>query len=217
MRYVIMCGGGYFGWEHPKQMTPIFGEPVVARTIRLLRDEGVGDICISTHDERFSVFGVPLLKHQNDFVAVPNGAGSWVDAFYPMDDPACYLMGDVVFSPEAIKIIVNADTKDIDFFASASPFHPAYTRTWAEPFAFKVKDQMRFREAINFCRKNESNGTFTRRPIAWELWQVIRGTAIGYIAHNYTTINDYTCDIDKPEDAQKIEQAIRSVWNEQGN
>ena len=41
MRYIIMCGGDYPTWEVPRQLTEIKGEPIVARTIRLLRKNGI--------------------------------------------------------------------------------------------------------------------------------------------------------------------------------
>ncbi len=204
MKYIIMCGGHYTKWSTPRHLTEIDGEPVVGRTIRLLKEYGVDDIAISTSDERFADFGVPLLKHHNPFVGYGTG-GTWVDAFYPTSEPACYLMGDVVFSTEAIRKIVETQTDSILFFASRSPFPKCYIKRWAEPFAFKVVDQIRFRKAIDFCRENESTGYFQRRPISWELWQVLNG---GIIA-DYTVINDYTCDIDEPEDAEKIERAMK--------
>ena len=40
-------------------------EPIIGRTIRLLREANVSEIYISTNDERFERFGVPLLKHNN--------------------------------------------------------------------------------------------------------------------------------------------------------
>lgn len=209
MKHIIMCGGTYINWDTPRQLTPITGEPVVARTIRLLQEAGVTDIAISSNDVRFEQFGVPVLHHENEFVGNAILGGCWADGFYPMREPACYLMGDVVFSPEAIRKIVETDTNDIEFFASAPPFDRFYIKVWAEPFAFKVADQGHFRRAINFVRANEHNGTFLRRPIAWELWQVIRNTPLNRILINYTVINDYTCDIDAPEDAQRIERAMR--------
>ena len=44
MKYIIMCGGRYRVWETPKHFLEIKGEPIVARTIRLLRECGVDDI-----------------------------------------------------------------------------------------------------------------------------------------------------------------------------
>lgn len=210
MKYIIMCGGTYRAWDIPRQLTLIKGEPIVARTIRLLKEAGVDDINISTHDRRFEAFGVPILRHRNNFEGyVDQGGGSWVEAFYPTDEPACYLMGDVVFSPDAIRRIVETHTDGIQFFASSPPFAPNYIKQYAEPFAFKVADQKRFREAIGFVLDNLDNGLFRRRPIAWELWQVINNENVNRINfENYVAINDYTCDIDTKEDAQMIERLM---------
>lgn len=212
MKYIIMCGGHYAGWDTPRQMIPIRGEPVVARTIRLLESAGVDDISISTNDGAFRQFGVPILRHENHFKGYTNLGGSWVEAFFPTDQPACYIMGDVVFSPEAIAKIVNANTGDIMFFASAPPFSPFYIKDWAEPFAFKVIDQKRFRAAIDYVKANELTGIFRRRPIAWELWQVINGECVRDINYNnYITINDYTCDIDGADDARNINRVLERI------
>lgn len=210
MKYIIMCGGQYNGWETPRQMTLIHDEPVVARTIRLLKEAGVDDIAISTNDIRFEQFGVPILFHENNFVGNAESGGSWVEAFYPSSDPACYLMGDVVFSPAAIKKIVKTKTDSIQFFASAPPFSFDYIKPYAEPFAFKVQDQVKFRAAIEYVKANEDTGIFSRRPIAWELWQVINGENVRQINyHNYCVINDYTCDIDTMGDAINIERVMK--------
>ena len=109
MKYIIMCGGTYKEWDTPKQLIKICGEPIVARTIRLLRENGIDDIAISSNNRVFEQFGVPVLKHDNPFVSMPNNnpKGYWVDAFYPTEFPVCYLLGDVVFSSEAIATIVN--------------------------------------------------------------------------------------------------------------
>ena len=208
MKYIIMAGGEYRHWETPRQLLEIRGEPIIGRTIRLLREANVSEIYISTNDERFERFGVPLLKHNNDMV-VSGGvvaAGCWVSAFYPTQEPACYVMGDVVFSPDAIRTIVNTETDGISFFASVPPFSEKYTKQYAEPFAFKVRDQERFRRAIEYVRENAHSGIFSRDPISWELWQVIIGKDPKHI--NYETIvpiNDYTCDVDSPKDVAAIE------------
>ena len=204
-----MCGGTYPRWSTPRQLIKIRGEPIVARTIRLLRECGVDDIAISSNDERFGQFGVPLLRHENRFQGYAKaGSGSWAEAFYPLKEPACYLLGDVVFSPKAIKTIVETETNGIEFFASAPPFSLLYCKPYAEPFAFKVADQERFRAAVDFVCANENTGIFSRRPISWELWQVIKGTPLNHILANYVVINDYTCDVDEPQDAELIEKAI---------
>ena len=212
MKYIIMCGGTYKKWETPRQLTRICGEPIVARTIRLLRENGIDDIAISSNNPIFEQFGVPVLRHENALVVSEtlNVSGYWVDAFYPTDEPTCYLLGDVVYSPEAIKTIVSTETDDIEFFASAPPFAPEYIKPWAEPFAFKAVNTDHLKHAISLTKQYADMGLFNRHPIAWELWQVLQATPLNHINYeNYTKINDYTCDIDYKDDAVLFEEILR--------
>lgn len=204
MRYILMCGGHYQQWETPRHLTLINGEMLVSRTIRQLRQQGVKDIAISSDNPVFNQFGVPVLKHENNFISGQNDHnGSWCDAFYPTDDPTCYMFGDVVFTDNAIKTIVETDTEDIEFFASAPPFSPGYHKESAEPFALKVVNTDHLKEAIEGVRRLDAIRAFKRNPIMWELWQIIKQTPINKIDYtNYVTINDYTCDIDTPEDIE---------------
>ena len=210
VKYILMCGGQYDKWQNPKHLTFIKGEPIVERTIRLLKANGVKDIAISTNQEGFDGFGVPILLHNNEYrLGLENDYGNWLDAFYPSDDPVCYIFGDVVFSPEAIKTIVQTQTDSIEFFASAEPLPSIYPKSWAEPFAYKVVDTKLFFESIERAKRYEQECLFYRKPVSWELWQIIKKTPLNRIDYsNYTAINDYTCDIDSPEDIEKIERLV---------
>ena len=214
MKYIIMAGGKYEHWELPRQLVKINGETLIQRTARLLVNVGIQheDIYVSTNVESIKAHCHDidinyLWMNNNNWVVHRPGhsSGYWCDAFYPIGEPACYLMGDVVFSQNAINIIVNTPTDDIEFFASAPPFAPNYIKKWAEPFAFKVQDQEHLQEAQIKTRKLADQKMFRRSPIAWELWQVIKGTPINRIDyHNYTVINDYSCDIDVANDVEKF-------------
>lgn len=198
-----MAGGHYEKWSMPKQMTEYKGEPIIARTIRLLREQGVEDIAISTSNGVFEQFGVPLLKHDNDFTVrgYNDSDGYWCDCFYPMDEPVCYLMGDVIFSRAAIRKIVEYKGKDIMLFGSKPPFARNYPKKWIEPFAFKVWDTGKLKRACIEVKRLDGEGKFNRVPIAWELWSVICGYNLNKTDYkSYVAINDYTCDIDDPED-----------------
>lgn len=200
MKYIIMCGGKYGPFaENPRQLIKIKNETVVERTIRLLREVGINDIAVSTNNPKFDFLDVEILHHKNDFGI--DKYAYWVDAFYPTDEEVCYLFGDVVFSKDAIDVIVNTKTDDVEFFASAPPFAYNYPKKWAEPFAFKVVNQQHFKQAIEETKLYFNQGLFRRMPIAWELWQVLKSTPRNKIIYtNYTAINDYTCDIDYPRD-----------------
>ena len=207
MKYIIMCGGHYGCWDRPKHLSIINGEPLVARTIRLLREQGVEDISISSNNPGFDQFGVPVLKHTNNY-GLSNGL--WSEAFYPLDEPCTYLFGDVVFSPAAIKKIIETKTEDIEFFASARPFDKNYIKPWREPFAFKVVNQEHLKQAQKDCRKEFDAGHFKRKvPLAWEFWQVVKKTELNKEIMNYVPIQDYTCDVDTSEDVAKFNDLFK--------
>ena len=215
MKYIIMCGGEYPKFQTPRQLLKVKGETLVERTIRLLRENGIEDIAISSNDDIFRMFGVPVLKHENNYVGIEynNCRGIWCEAFYPTDEPTCYLFGDVVYSPEAIKTIVEYQTDDIMFFGSAPPFRPPYPKWYEEPFAFKVQNTEHLHKAVEDVKRLHSEGRFKRQPIAWEVWNVISRGADGDINtidyHSYVRINDYTCDIDKPDEVQILESLCK--------
>ena len=186
-----MCGG----YTVPKHLYLFQGEPIVVRTIRLLKENGVKDIAITTSPslvDKYDKFGVEVIPYESN-----NLPYVWIDAFYITDYPVCYIFGDVVYSPNAIKTIVETETNDIEFFASAPPFAPEYPKEWAEPFAFKVENYQRFRSCILQTKECKNQHVWYRHPISWELWQIIKGTVPNRIVYdNYVVINDYTCDVD---------------------
>lgn len=212
MKYIIMCGGQYDKWSVPRHLIKIGTETIVERTIRLLKECGINDIYISATDNRFSGLGVPMLVNANNSYhahSYNNFEGYWCDGFYLMKEPVCYIFGDVFFSPEAIRTIVETDTDDIEFFASSPPFSPNYSSPWAEPFALKVVNNEHLQVSICRLKELDQQGKFKRKPIMWELWQVIKGTPINVIDYkNYVAINDYTCDVDNPGDEKRFAKFV---------
>ncbi len=211
-KYIIMCGGDYNQFETPRQLSVVNGEEIVARTIRLLRKNGVKDISISTNNPIFEKFGVPILKHDNKYIISKDNKvvdGQWFNAFYPTNEPACYIFGDVYFSPDAIKKIVETETDDIELFGSKKPFAKNYCKEHEEPFALKVANQKHLREAIDKTRELDKQHKFWRKPIVWELFTVIKNAPLQTKRDHYTTdyvgISDYSVDVDRPEDIEKIE------------
>lgn len=202
MKYIILCGSNHDLINGtPRQLVKIGGERVLDRTIRLLRKNGVKDIYITATDLAFDLCNAEVIPY--------NSSGPWINAFPPIEEPTCFIFGDVYFSPAAIEKIVKTETDDISFFASTPPFAPNYPKLWAEPFAFKVVNLKHFAESVLKIKELRASGAFHRDPIAWELWQVIKGTPLNNIIYtNYVAINDYTCDIDYPADVEIMERLI---------
>ena len=212
MKYIIMCGGTYMSWKTLRQFVMFRGEKVIERTIRLLREAGVEDLAISSNNPEFEQFGLPVLKHTNIYNTWKYNvcSGYWCDGFYPTDEPTCYVFGDVVFSRAAINKIVKTETDDIMLFGSAPPFAPEYPKPWIEPFAFKVQNPEHLRQAVADVKRLDAAGRFRRRPIAWELWNVISRGPDGDVNiidyKSYVHINDWTCDLDYPGDIELFER-----------
>ena len=83
MKYIIMCGGSYDEWETPRQLEKVRGEPIVMRTIRLLRENGVREIFISSNDPCFENCGAMVIHHDNPYHArkMNDVDGHWCDCF----------------------------------------------------------------------------------------------------------------------------------------
>ena len=202
MKYIILCGSNH-GYVNgvPRQLVTINGERILERTIRLLRENGITYIFITATDPAFDDVDVDKICYDS--------TGPWIRCFPYITNHTTFIFGDVYFSEQAIKTIVDTQTDSIEFFASAPPFAPNYPKPWAEPFAFKVENVAAFNTAVNNVHVLLNKGAFRRDPIAWELWQVIRGTNINQIDFtNYTAINDYTSDIDTETDVEKLRSVL---------
>ena len=87
-------------------------------TIRLLRENGINDIAITTGSNKFDDLGVEVIHNENNYkhnaydLECINSNYSWINAYYKTNDPVCYLHGDVYFSEDSIKKIVEAPVEE---------------------------------------------------------------------------------------------------------
>jgi len=206
MKYIIMCGGEYSKFKTPRQLTIIKGERIVERTIRLLKENGIEDIAISSNSPLFDNLGVSRIEHFNNFKVEKIGnkeiiTGDWLDAYYPTQEPVCYLYGDVYYSEEAIKTIINNKDKGNILFGTSIAKNELH-ENWGEPFAYKVNDPISFFKGIDEVKKLKNQGKINREPITWELYRYLHGLDINIqqITTDYVCIDDITMDLDNPED-----------------
>lgn len=206
MKYIIMCGGEYKAFKTPKQLSVIKGEVLVERTLRLLKENGISEIYISSNDPRFDKYAPRLENKDNNFV-VENGksTGYWLDAFYPINESVCYIFGDVYFSPDAIKTIVEYNADGNTLFGTGCAKNEEH-KNWGEPFAYKVNKYNEFIAGVKAVKKLYDEGKIIRHPIVWELYRYLHNLDINVqrITDDYVVIDDGTIDIDSPEQVNKL-------------
>lgn len=212
-KYIILSDCSV-GFDTPRQLTEINGETLIKRTIRLLKENGVNDILITSHDKRFDDLGATRYEPlYNDYV--PRESGYWLNAFPSelLNEPICFLFGDVYYSENAIKTIVNTDTKDILFFCTYKNKCEKYIKHHDEPLAFKVVDYIMFKEHIERVKDMKDKGLCVREPITWELYRSINGQDINthIMTKNYVAINDESCDIDSVNDIMLLKYKLGGI------
>lgn len=229
-KYIIMCGGKY---AFKKQLTKIGDETLIERTIRLLRENGITDIAISTEGHNFDNFGVEVIQTESKFKynaydkECSDSTYSWLNAYYKTKEPVCYLHGDVYFSEDAIKKIVEVPVEDTLFICtydgSDGQRHPLNVKG-REPFGYKVQNQEVFQYAIKKLKQMVDNGKFINHlaPLSWHVYRFLNGLDIKPTASTFTdvndifkekgdylVINDETVDIDTEGDIKRLNEIIR--------
>lgn len=202
MKYIVMCGGDYKEFGYPKAWQIIKGERLINRTIRLLHEAGVEQVYISSLDPRFDECDAIRLEHHNEFVLLKDGTtiGWWLDAYYPVSEPVCYLHGDVYFTLDCIKKIVSSESDKNLFFGTELARNP-YHLPWGEPFGFKVFNVKQFFEGIEAVKRLYLEGKIKRHPISWELYRWMNGLDLNeqwVLDDTYIGFTDETIDYDHP-------------------
>lgn len=211
MQVIVMCGGYYENFKEHKALSVINGEPLVKRTIRLLKENNIENVYISSNDDRFSEYG-KVIKHENSF-RFENGIvkGYWVDAYYPTNEPTIYLHGDVYYSEEAIKKILNYETKVNTMIGNKWALNENHDKV-GEPFGWIIVDQEKFRNAINECKKLQDECKIERGyAISWELYEVLNGYNVNDFIidkETYLVIDDETDDVDSPEQIELLNKKV---------
>lgn len=213
MKYIIMCGGVYDNFREHKALSVINGERLVERTIRLLRENGISDIYISTNNPAFDyLLDIPKLNHSNSF-KFENGVvkGYWVDAYYPTSEPVTYLHGDVYYSEDAMKKILNLKPSVNTFIGNEIARNKEH-HNWGEPFGWIVVNQEEFRKGIEETKKLQDEGKLERGyAISWELYRVLNGLDPNkqyIIDDTYLSIDDITIDIDAPFQIEELNRKV---------
>lgn len=193
MRYLIMAAGNGKRWNNyqgiPKHLIEINGETLLGRTTRLLKENGITDYVITGHDERYAQYGKLIPQSRTDCE---------IDRYEEMSEPVCYLYGDVYYTEQAMKTIIESRVAGITFFGSD-----------CEIFAIKVENLAKF-----YAHKSKIKDFYKAgkvdRCIGWEIYRSLHEIPLNEhkITEDYIEILDGTDDIDFPEDYEKFKQKL---------
>ena len=215
MQVIIMAGGKYHKFKKHKALTEINGEVLVERTIRLLKENGIKEWYISTNNPDFDKYDENgnIIHHKNTFEALEDGSikGYWLDAYYIPEGKTIYLHGDVYYTEEAIKKILNYEAKENTFIGNEIARNPDHLN-WGEPFGWIIVNPEKFRKDIEDTKKLQDEGKLERGyAISWELYRVMNGYDPNYMLindNNYLVINDLTIDVDEPYQIEEVNKRI---------
>ena len=215
VKYVILANSNDKTLDIPRQLVEINGEKLVERTIRLLKENGVKDIVVVSNNKQFDNLGAERYEPKNNDFDYIKRTGYWLNAFPVeiMKEPICFIWGDVYFSEEAIKTIVETDTDSTLFFCTYNNKDEKYIKKHDEPLAYKVVDTELFIKHIDKVKKLYDEGKTVRHPIVWELYRSINGIDVNehILTDNYVAINDISCDIDSKIDVKKLKMQVGDI------
>lgn len=202
MRVIIMADGKGSRWgQHTgktKHFIEIDGEPILERTVRLLRERGVDDIFITTHYDFYAQAGAQLYAPENN--------DEEIDKFlapHPIwKGETLMLYGDCYFTEEAINTILSVPCRRFVFFGRYQGSELTGKR-YGEIFALKFKDHDLIKGACQEIRDNLDDERYGRGA-AWTLYRLLTGVPL--LKHelngSFVEINDLTDDFDTPKDLE---------------
>ncbi len=224
---VIMAAGSAKRWGNylnvPKQLIEVDGEPILHRTIRLLKENDIDDIYVTVPEKGY--YG------KLDAKEIVGSSDAEINKFLNAKEHigAIFLWGDTYFSDNAIRTITNNE-EDLMFFGNANG--NKYTgKPYGEIYAVKT-NELFFQRAIEM----EKHRNQMTRCASWELYGYILTGSIPrglYSPHKsgemdngfrvrdpkktsryFTEIYDFTDDFDYPKDYDKwIEKYNRYFLN----
>lgn len=226
MNVMIMCQGEQQRLRdlgHPKHLARLGGEfggePILERTLRLLAS------LMPCHAYTAHVIGPPELEAVTPYGAVEfhrlaapgTCIVAGIEASRPIwrgDEPALVLLGDVVWSEAALAQVVDAPPAPLLFWGTAP-----LTAATGEVFAMRVTQPPGCPQDVDDllatcpCRRwsyRAAQGGHLRR-LYWHAVarQASRPIPFWGLAPPYRVIDDWTIDVDTPDDLARLPELAR--------
>ena len=209
---IIIAAGEASRWKNylevPKHLIPIDNEPILYRTVRLLKERHIKDIFIvgPPNDDRYNVTGTCL------YVPDKNPKNHDADKFLNSENlwnkngRTIVLYGDVYFTDNAIDTIVNHTNIEWCLFCRFNPSKITGAKS-GECFAqsFYPHDLKEHKEKLLYIASLKEKKIISRCG-GWEHYRAMNGLRNKLVKSphkkykKYIEINDWTDDFDTPED-----------------
>lgn len=218
MRWIICCAGKMSRWKNhlgvPKHLILINNQTLIQRSVNLItKHDPKPNILIITldDDKRYRIKGSELIKmnvpdKKEHFKTLPLKS---VLKYSAKDDRTLVTFGDIYFTENCIKTIVNTCTKlnkeEIRFFGRESASKITGCK-WGELWgvSYSAESVEKIEQCTNYLEKLY-NSKQIRRLKHWELYRYLNDISLTKheINENFTEINDFTEDFDFPQDYDK--------------
>lgn len=190
MRYVIMADGKGSRWNnfmgHGKHEISIGGETLLERTVRLVHlYDASAEVIITSHNENICIEGAVRYEPENNVLEVDRFTAELIG------DDMCFLYGDVYYSEDAIRTVVeNAGRDKLLFVGSEKSI-----------CAVLVKDGELFRRCYEGIRSMYLNGEISECK-GWQVYHMYAGLPLESreIGAGYLIVDSFTRDFNSPQD-----------------
>lgn len=230
MRVILTAAGAMRRWTVdgelyggvPKHLIPVGGEPLIARTVRLLRERGVKDIVVvGPDDPRYAIDGAQLFvpthhvpwrtraKSRHDCDKFLSSRELWSDG------RTVILHGDVYLAEDAANAIVGFQPEAWCLFARYRRYPHPFHKLETVAFSFYPDDHAAMDATLARLVALQTAGDLPRTG-TWELYRGLRGDPVEELArikrinHHVTTpghsveIPPPTTDIDRPAEYEGL-------------
>ncbi len=190
MKYVIMADGKGSRWNnfmgHGKHEISIGGETLLERTVRLVHlYDGSAEVIITSHNANINIEGAVRYEPENNVLEVDRFTAELIG------DDMCFLYGDVYYSEDAIRTVVeNAGRDKLLFVGSEKSI-----------CAVLVKDGELFRSCYEGVRNMYLNGEISECK-GWQVYHMYAGLPLESreIGAGYLVVDSFTRDFNSPQD-----------------
>lgn len=190
-----MADGKGTRWDNymgiPKHLAEVDGEPIIARTVRLLNEktDGIAEVIITSHDPRYEFTGSK--RHE------PIDNNLEIDRFTRelIVDDICFLYGDTYYTDEALDEILEIDCDDILFFGNSKSI-----------VAVKIRNSNMFVKHVDNVKKLFLEGKIDR-CVGWQVYQSVTGQDFeqkAIPAEKFILLDKRTVDFNTPEEYREI-------------